>query len=335
MPNAAAGSFWKTMSRVPGFAALVLIGINAGWCQTLPSGIVEVAPGVWFLQHTPGQGYCNNVFIEMRDFLIVVDANFPGGARVAMLDAKRLSPKPVKYVFDTHHHGDHLYGNAVWSQAGAITLAHAGVLDEIRRYEPEEWRLTAKRRPDVADLRLDAPEPPQKTFPDAVYAIDDGTRRVEFRHYGWGHTRGDGFVFLPKEKILCTGDAVVNGAYNFTRDASLANWIKVIAETQKLDVERVLPGHGPPGGKELLEGQKKFFMELQAQVAKAVQQGRKLKELVTFTDGKASSTTIELSKAVSNWVSSARLPGQVYDFYSEITSGKPVGELPHNGPAPR
>jgi len=65
------------------------------------------------------QGHSNNVIIEMKDYLIVVDANFPSGARLAMADAKRLSPKPVKYVFITHHHGDHDYGAAVWTAAGA------------------------------------------------------------------------------------------------------------------------------------------------------------------------------------------------------------------------
>ena len=62
----------------------------------------------------------------MKDYLIVVDANFPSGARLALADAKKLSPKPVKFVFDTHHHGDHTYGNAVWTGMGATTIALPG-----------------------------------------------------------------------------------------------------------------------------------------------------------------------------------------------------------------
>ena len=54
----------------------------------------------------------------MKDYLIVVDANFPSGARLAIEDAKKVSTKPVKYVFDTHHHGDHSYGNPIWTKAG-------------------------------------------------------------------------------------------------------------------------------------------------------------------------------------------------------------------------
>src|SRR6202162_3628239 len=64
-------------------------------------------PGFWFRQGYPDRfGHCNNVVIEMKDYLIVVDANFPSGSRALMDDIKKISSKPVKYVFDTHHHGD-------------------------------------------------------------------------------------------------------------------------------------------------------------------------------------------------------------------------------------
>src|SRR5437868_7061587 len=109
-----------------------------------------IAPGVWFREGDMDLGHCNNVIIEMKDYLIVVDANFPSGARAAMNDAKRISRKPVKYVFDTHHHGDHLYGNGVWTQGGATTLAFKGVSEELKRLEPARWQQTAKTRQDVA-----------------------------------------------------------------------------------------------------------------------------------------------------------------------------------------
>src|SRR5437868_12800632 len=93
--------------------------------------IKQIAAGVWFREGDMQQGHCNNAIIEMKDYLIVVDANFPGGARAALEDAKKVSSKPVKYVFDTHHHGDHLYGNSVWTKAGAITIAYSGVGEEL------------------------------------------------------------------------------------------------------------------------------------------------------------------------------------------------------------
>ena len=68
----------------------------------------------------------------------------PRGARAALADAKKVSTKPVKYVFDTHHHGDHAYGNSVWTEAGATTLAYKGVAEEMKRNEPAALAGAAK-----------------------------------------------------------------------------------------------------------------------------------------------------------------------------------------------
>ncbi|HTP88981.1 MAG TPA: MBL fold metallo-hydrolase, partial [Bryobacteraceae bacterium] len=245
------------------FAFLAVAAFLATRTQAEPDQVKLVVPGVWFREgDLEGQGHCNNVIIEMKDYLIVVDANYPSGARLALQTAKRISDKPVKYVFDTHHHGDHLYGNPLWTQAGAVTLAYVGVADELKRYEPARWAATAKKRPDVGDLKLAAPEPPKQTFDKSPFVLKDSTREVRFYFFGWAHTRGDGFVYLPKEKVLCTGDAVVNGPYNNTSDANLGNWPNVIRSAQRLEVSYVLPGHGDNGGKELLEGQVQFLIAL-------------------------------------------------------------------------
>src|SRR3989442_10550275 len=121
----------------------------------------------------------------MKDYLIVGDANFPSGARAAMADAKRVSSKPVKYVFDTHHHGDHSYGNAVWTGAGAITLAYKGVAEEMKRYEPKRWQEAAKERKDVAGMNRSTAEPPKQTFDQSPFGLEDGTRRLESRIFCW------------------------------------------------------------------------------------------------------------------------------------------------------
>jgi cyclase len=229
-------------------------------------------------------------------------------------------------VFDTHHHGDHAYGNAIWTAQGATTLAYAGVSEELARFEPKRWVETAKSRPDVAEMKQAGPETPKQTFSKSPFVLKDGTREIRFQHFGWAHTRGDGFVYLPKEKILCTGDAVVNGPHNYTADANLANWPKVVRSAQQLTVDHVLPGHGEPGGKELLDGQIQFFVELNKAVQAAIGAGKTLTDLVP--QGSPAKTTIKLPDHVKNWVG-ASLPGQVRDAYEEITQKKPHGDLPH------
>ena len=301
------------------FAGLGTMAFFATRTQAVPNGTTQIAPGVWFREgDIKNLGHCNNVLIEMKDYLIVVDANFPSGARLVMEEAKKLSTKPVKYVFDTHHHGDHAYGNAVWTEAGAITLAYKGVADEMKRYEPARWLSTAKERKDVGDLHRDTAEPPKQTFDKSLFVLKDSTREVQFRFLGWAHTRGDAFVFLPKERILCTGDAAVNGPYNYTADGNIGNWPKVAGAALKLNPLHVLPGHGEPGGAEILTGQAKFMTDLHETVAAAVKNGKKLDDLKSLT----------LPDADKNWVGDG-LQAQLKDAFNEITQNKPTGDLPH------
>ena len=240
---------WKRILLSAPFVALALTAFLVTRSDAKLETIEQVMPGVWFRQGDLDQfGHCNNIVIEMKEYLIVVDANYPSGARALMADIKKVSSKPVKYVFDTHHHGDHAYGNALWTQAGATTFAYKGVAEEMRRYEPARWRADAAKRKDVAELHRETAEPPMQTFEQIPYVIDDGTRRVEFHFFGWAHTRGDGFAYLPKEQVLCTGDAVTNGPYNGMGDGYAGNWPNVVKRAMALKVKHVLPAHGPAGG---------------------------------------------------------------------------------------
>ena len=311
------------------FAVLTAVAFFVAAGDAQPGTVKQIVPGVWFREgDIENLGHCNNVIVEMKDYLIVVDANFPSGARLTMEAAKKVSDKPVKYVFDTHHHGDHSYGNAVWTQAGATTLAYKGVSEEMKRYEPKRWQATAKERQDVADMHSQSVEPPKQTFDKSPFTLKDDTREVRFYFFGWAHTRGDGFVYLPKEKVLCSGDAAVNGPYNYTADGNIGNWPKVTAAAARLAVEHVLPGHGGPGGKEILEGQGRFMTELRHAVEAAVKQGKKLDDIVK-KDGKKLTTSIPLPDSVKNWVGDG-LGDQVRDAYEEITQHKPHGDIPHD-----
>ena len=295
--------------------------------EATPGNVKQIAPGVWFREgEIKDKGHCNNIWIEMKDYLIVVDANFPSGAEACLADIKKTSKKPVKYVFDTHHHGDHAYGNPVWTKLGATTLAYVGVAEEMKRYEPAGWQSAAKTRKDVAALNLATAEPPKQTFKEKQFVLEDGSRKVEFHFFGWAHTRGDGFVYLPKENIICTGDAVVNGPYNYLGHANSANWPNVIDQAKALKASTILPGHGTPGGSEVLTGQRQFFVELRKAVSDAVKSGKKLEDLVTKKGDDPATTTIRLSDAVKTWTGDG-LAGQVEIVYKEITMNKPYGEI--------
>lgn len=231
--------------------------------------VQTVAPGVYFHQGDIRRGHSNNGWIVLADFVLVIEANFPSGARVVMPKIRETSDKPVRFAFNTHHHGDHAYGNQLWADAGATIVANEGALAEMKSAEtgffggpPGRWEDAAKKRPDVAETKL---KPPTLLFPRELI-FDDGQRRVELRWLGVAHTKGDGFVWLPREKILFTGDACVNGPHNYLADGDVGEWIKTLDAAIRLGAEKVVPGHGPLGGPEVLRDQRAYFVALRRSV---------------------------------------------------------------------
>jgi glyoxylase-like metal-dependent hydrolase (beta-lactamase superfamily II) len=273
----------------------------------------------------------------MKDYLVVVDANYPSGAKAVIDDVKKISAKPIRYLIDTHADADHAYGNSLFTKIGAITIAHVGVLEDMKQYEPQAWQRVAKVRKDVAELQEPGPEPPKQTYRKSPYVIEDSTRRLELYNFGWGHTRGDTYVFLPKEKILCTGDAVPDGFHNDPKHSYMRNWPNQVRLAKELKFETVLPGHGKPGGRQYLDGQIRFLTELYAAVEKEIQAGKTLDQIVTMKNGQPVATTVRLPDATMDryvyhgeglqpW-QTGRFPNQVMVTYKEIRVGKPYGQI--------
>jgi cyclase len=192
--------------------------------QSEKNTVREVALGVFFHLGDSSKGHSNNGWIVFEDYILVIDANYPSGAKVVMPKVADSSEKPVRVVFDTHHHPDHAYGNRLWSDAGALLVAQSGVVEQMEESEPANWDSRALFRPDMRETLLKAPS---VLFDEDLF-FDDGERRVELHYYGAGHTKGDGYAWLPEEKILFTGDGSVNGAYNYMGDANIGEWIQTL-----------------------------------------------------------------------------------------------------------
>jgi glyoxylase-like metal-dependent hydrolase (beta-lactamase superfamily II) len=232
----------------------------------------QLAPDVYFHEGSVADNaaaVCNNGWIIFDDYVLVIDANFPSGAKLVISKIRALTDKPIRFAFDTHHHGDHAYGNQVFVENGGVPVAHTGVIEEMRRHEtgyygdkPGNWEEEAKSRPDLKDTKL---KPPSVLFPKELY-FDDGKHRVELIHLGIAHTHGDAVAWLPKEKILFTGDVCVNGPYNFVGDGDIGKWIATLEAAKKLGATKVCTGHGPRSVASVLDDQQAFFKVLQDQV---------------------------------------------------------------------
>ncbi len=244
--------------------------------------VVEIAPGVFFRYSSISAtdknvpfGGSNNIWIVFKDYVVVIDANFPKEALDVVAAIKKTTDKPIKYVLDTHHHGDHAYGNWVWSKEGAKIVSTKNTQRLLKTTGPKAWDEAARDRKDIKDSQLKQPD---IAFEDK-YVLDDGTQRVEFVHFGHCHTAGDAVAYLPKHKILCTGDACTNGAFNFMGHANSASWAMNLAKMEKLDVDLVCPGHGKVAGKELLGKQKRYFEDMRAHVKKGIDEKKSLEDI--------------------------------------------------------
>jgi glyoxylase-like metal-dependent hydrolase (beta-lactamase superfamily II) len=284
--------------------------------------VAEIAPGVFFryssisaTDKTVPFGGSNNVWVVFKDYVVVIDANFPKEAGDVLADIRKTTDKPIKYVLDTHHHGDHAYGNSVWAKQGAKIVAHTNAARLLKVNGPKQWADAAKDRKDLRESELKQADIPF----DDKYVLDDGTQRVEFLHFGHCHTSGDAVAYLPKHKILCTGDACVNGAFNYLGHSNSASWEKCLERMAKLDVDLVCPGHGAVAGKDLLGKQRRYFVELRDAVKTGLDAKRSAGEI-------ASGLEMGWYK---EWTGKAakEIPENVQHVYDEMTGKIDHGRL--------
>ncbi len=250
----------------------------------------EVAPGVFFryssIHPTDTKvvfGGSNNIWVVFDEYVAVIDANFPKEASDVIAAIRKTTKKPIRYVLDTHHHGDHAWGNAVWIKEGATVISSRQCAKLLRDTGPGDWEREAKNpkgRKDVKEGKLGFPA---LLFDDKL-VLDDGVQRIEFLRLGHSHTIGDAVAWLPKQRILCTGDACVNGPYNYMGHSDSASWVRCLERMEGLGPKLVLPGHGLPEDKALLARQKRYFADLRAYVKKGIADGKDVKDLARDID---------------------------------------------------
>jgi phosphoglycerate dehydrogenase-like enzyme/glyoxylase-like metal-dependent hydrolase (beta-lactamase superfamily II) len=242
----------------------------------------KIGEGIWFEQHNDIGKFGSNVsWIEFSDYVAVIDTAFPLGAEEAIRNIKATTnSKPIRYAFLTHYHGDHSSGTGVFDKEGTTIVAHENARREYLARNVEGYLKAAEKDPVYAKYK---PVPPSLTFSDKL-VLDDGKRRAEVYYFGHAHTTGCIFIYLPHEKMVFTGDSCVNGPFNYAGDADTASWIDVLTQVQTLGAETVVPAHGAVAGRELLQTQKEYFIELRAQVAAMLAQGKTLEEVKASAD---------------------------------------------------
>ncbi|MFE2146854.1 MBL fold metallo-hydrolase [Streptomyces sp. NPDC059456] len=271
--------------------------------------LVQPAAGVYaYVQ--PDGGWClNNAgFVSDGGRTLLIDTAATQRRALALREAVVAAGVPLpRTVVNTHHHGDHTYGNAVFAPE-ALILGHDNARTEqlAAGHQLELiWPAT-----DFGSIEITAPD---LTYSDRM-TFHLGETEVRVIHPGVAHTTGDSIVFLPRQRIVFTGDLVFAGGTPFLAMGSLAGSLRALELLRSLDAETVVPGHGPLTDPSAYEATERYLRH----VAELAREGRAKGQ-----------TPLEVARQAdlgefAAWRESERLVANLHRAYAEL-AGEPEG----------
>lgn len=266
--------------------------------------LTKVAEGVYAAIAVPGTGSLGNAaIIDLGDATLVVDTFMSiQAARDLQNAAEHLTGRPVSYVFNTHWHGDHTFGNQVFAPAAQFiatsrtreimaTLVKERVSQQLSKPEAiyqaideleekmmqetdeklkqeMEWEIASDRQymEMLPELILTLPT---LTF-DQQMSIHGSKRTVELITFGGGHTQSDAFLYIPEERIAVMGDLVLSRHHPVMRYANPQEWLQILEQVEALGVDTIVPGHGEVGTLRQLQEVRGYIAEMLALVEEIV-----------------------------------------------------------------
>ena len=241
-------------------AQITSTNLNRGGAYELsgPGGNITVVPG--------------------GDGIIMVDSQFAPLHDKIKAAIAAISQQPVKYIVNTHFHGDHTGGDAAFIKEGVTVVAHENV--KKRLGEGTTNGLTGNKTPPVAADAL-----PTKTYSSGTLTLHVKGRSARVGHIPNAHTDGDSYVYFPGLNILATGDTVTLGRYpniDFANGGSIKGMIKGVDTYLKIDNGKtiVIPGHGPVANRNDLVAYRAFLVAARDRIAKLIKAGKSEQDAV-------------------------------------------------------
>ena len=224
---------------------------------------------------------CNPGFVVTSDGVVVVDTPQLPTKAVAMR-AVAEEHGHIEYLINTEHHVDHIFGNYYFKGAGTV-VNHRGVYDNFMVVFPDLDPFSY-----AADaIPTDDPEG-ESIFPDRDEYYEDpnkgkivfdgnltlrvGDHTFELIHTP-GHTPGQLAVYVPEEGVVFTGDTIFSSCQTWLMTSDVDQWLAALETIRSLDIEKILPGHGPVVGKSYLDVQRSNLLDWKAAIASAVARG--------------------------------------------------------------
>ncbi|MGY2876520.1 cyclase [Marmoricola sp. URHA0025 HA25] len=275
-----------------------------------PGSLTEVSDGVYAYVQPDGTWWINNTgFLVGSSGVVSVDACSTQARTNAYREAiASVTDQPVRTLVNTHHHGDHTFGNYLFPGATIVG-------QERSRAAMLAWGLP-RSAPYWTEVDWGPVElaPPFLTFEEAVSVYVDELR-CEIRHLGRpAHTDNDAVVWVPERKLLFSGDLLFKGGTPFVVQGSVAGALETLDELERLGAETVVPGHGPVCGPEVIDEVRRYLRFVQDVAARGVADDVAPLEAALATD----------LDEFAGLLDPERIVGNLYRAYSEAR-GEPWG----------
>jgi glyoxylase-like metal-dependent hydrolase (beta-lactamase superfamily II) len=308
------------------FAALCASGVAAKAQQTAPLGHNQTQPPPLVQEHKTAKvsehvyvipdGRVNLVpnigIIVGNRATLVVDAGMgPRNGQAVLRELAKVSKNSDLYFTTTHFHPEHVTGVQAFPANTRIIRSEVQE-QELKQKQPEFITNFSKRTPEIKALLQDVkPRPPDILF-DREVKIDLGGVTARIFLVGPGHTRGDTAIYIEEDKVLFTGDVVVNRFFPIfpDKDASGKNWLAVLNQFEALQPLKVVPGHGEVGDAGLITAEQSYLKALRLRTAELKSQGKSSKDAEQFL-------TVEFKMKYPNWDNPGWIADAVEHFYSE------------------
>jgi cyclase len=285
----------------------------------------EISPGIYAYIQPDGTWWINNTgFLSWPRGVISIDTCSTERRTRAYLRAiTGVSPAPVRAVVNTHHHGDHTFGNCLLPAAAIV--GHERTRTEAVEFGPP-GDLPFWDGPDWGDLYLD---PPFVTFSDRL-TLHAGEIRAEVRYVGMpAHTTNDSIIWIPDRSVLFCGDLIFNGGTPFLLMGSVSGAIEVLESViAPLEADFIVPGHGPVFGAGVRRGSSDSGQHGFAPIEATLDY---LKFVVELANEGHRGGLLPLEAArradlgrFASWPDAERLVGNLHRAYAEL-SGAPPG----------
>lgn len=293
-------------------------------------GLHELGDGLWaYLQPSGSWGYSNAGLVAGEDDSLLVDTLFDLNLTRQMLDEMKpiTSSRPIGTLVNTHANGDHCFGNELVPDRARIyaTVAAAAEMREV----PAAYLGALKTAPDeeirefaeyaFGDFDFDSVNgrAPDHTF-ERELGLSVGDREVLVRDLGPAHTHSDSIVFVPAARTVFTGDLVFVKGTPIAWAGPISNWIGACDAICALDVDIVVPGHGPITDKQGVRDVKAYFEFVFAEARQ--RHGAGMSSLDAAFD-------IELGE-FADLGDSERIVVTVETIYRDLEPGRPAADPP-------